>query len=96
MRRVIQLEITVAGHGAPARRIAAGPLSWNELSLADWRPPEGSSSDIEAKVWDRDEGGAPRAYPVAVGRAKITSAQWSAGVEVPLKLSLQVSVKEFD
>ncbi len=94
--RVIQLEINVGEGTGAARRLVAGPLSWNELSLPEWRPPPGGEMEIDAKVWDRNAEGVPRPFAIATGKAKLTAAQWEAGEEIPLRLTLQVSVKEYD
>ncbi len=96
LARVIQLEITVS-NGSAERRIAAGPLAWKNLSLDDWEPPAGDASiEIKAKVWDRNAQGIPRSYPVVVGQTKIKASDWVPGQEIPLRMSLQVSVKEYD
>jgi hypothetical protein len=95
LARVIQLEITIRSGSGPERRLVAGPLSWKGLTFDDWAPPAGEASvEVNAKVWDRNAEGIPRSYPVVVGSAKVKASEW--GQEIPLRMSLQVSVKEYD
>ncbi len=96
LARVIQLEVTVRS-GAEERRLVAGPLSWKDLTIADWKPPAGEATvDIEARIWDRTAEGVPRNYPVASGKTRIKAGDWALRREIPLRLSLQVSVREYD
>lgn len=97
LARVIQLEITIRSDKGAERRLVAGPLAWKRLSLEGWTPPTGAGSmELEARVWDRNAQGIPRSYPVVKGHAKVTAAEWASAQEIPLRMSLQVSVKEYD
>lgn len=96
--RAIQLEIIARTGAGQERRLSAGPLGWANLTMSDLGPPrdEKDTLEVEARLWDRNREGIPRQYPVATGTKKVSAGEWGVGAEVPVRMSLQVSVKDYD
>lgn len=77
--------------------VPVAPGRWETIDLPNVDPPAaGESLQVHVRIWDRTKEGSPRRYPVATGKAKVSSADWASGAEIPLRVELQVSVKDYD
>ena len=94
--RVTHLEVEARTKAGREAKASAGPGEWAGLTLADLPFPQGPEDRLEivARVWDKTRDGAPRTYPVLVGKTRVGAGETREAIQV--RLTLRVSVREYD
>lgn len=100
LARVRFLELRVWSAHTGEQRQFFSASQWDKIELGKLSFPETPQDKLHvwASVWDFQADKQPRSYAVLTGKAHITAQEVVSGepTEILLRLSLRVSVKEFD
>lgn len=99
LARVRYLELLLTPGGGPPVRHLHPPGEWNAVALLPVPAGAREGVTVQARIWDHDAEGQPRAFPILVTPVrKIAAAELQRGEPVPvhLRFSLQVPARELE
>jgi hypothetical protein len=99
LQRVVSLELELTSKDGFSAHYAFPPDQWDGFSFPDLDFPQTPTDVLTVKfqVWDLNGDGLPRTYPALSGKKRVLASEMSTSgtLEVPLRLSLNVSAAEY-